>query len=188
MCVRARMRALGFCAQRGVAGGLRRIYYMVDPIWGSFCLVFIAPGISSNSRDFPLPTLPKFLATTPLFVADDRLFFVVSFSCPGGGFGRRRRSQAWRSACPGVIRAAGSHSRQRFMKSWNSGSSQPLSAVTRSLLPGGPRYFPRRDLPPCSVKVPSLFVVAVQYLGYPLELIKLRARFDTSSSFCGGMP
>lgn len=65
-----------------------------------------------------------------------------------GGLGSRRRSQPCLSAWLGVIRVAGSQSRHRWMKSRNSGSLQPLSAVCSDFEPGGPRGFPLRDCPP----------------------------------------
>ncbi len=92
------------------------------------------------------------------------------------------------SAAFGVILVAGSHSRHLLMKSKKSGSSQPLSAVCSSLEPGGPRGFPLRDLPPFRTVVPSGSVVAVQYLGYPFELMKFFALFELSTSFPGGIP
>ena len=82
-----------------------------------------------------------------------------------GGRGSLRLSQACLRAALGVILAAGSHSRHRRMKSRNSGSSHPFSAVCSSREPGGPRGLPRRDLPPFSTVVPSGNVVAVQYRG-----------------------
>lgn len=61
-------------------------------------------------------------------------------------------------------------------------SSQPLSACTQSLEPGGPRGLPRLLRPPFRTIDPSGMVVCEQYLGYPFELIKFRARFDWSSN------
>ena len=46
-----------------------------------------------------------------------------------GGLGNRLRNQLCLSAMFGVILCAGSHSRQRRMKSRNSGSLQPFSAT-----------------------------------------------------------
>lgn len=79
--------------------------------------------------------------------------------------GRRRRSQAWRSAWAGVIRVFGSQSRQRLRKSMKSGSSQPFKAVGKSFEPGMPRGLPRRDRPPWRALLPSGIVTTVQYLG-----------------------
>ena len=99
---------------------------------------------------------------------------VVEFNVPegesvaptaGGGRGRRLRSQACLRAELGFILVAGSHSRQRRMKSRNKGSSQPLRAVCSSREPGGPRGLPRRERPPLRTVVPSGSVVAVQYRG-----------------------
>ena len=81
---------------------------------------------------------------------------------PGGGLGSLRRSHAWRSAALGDILVAGSHSRQRRMKSRKSGSSQPLSAVWSSREPGGPLGFPLLDRPPFKTVVLSGRVVTVQ--------------------------
>ena len=84
-----------------------------------------------------------------------------------GGLGNRLLSQACLRAAVGVILADGSHSKQRRIKSKNSGSSQPLSAVRSSRDPGGPRGLPRRLRPPFNAFVPSGNVQTVQYLGYP---------------------
>ena len=65
-----------------------------------------------------------------------------------GGLGKRRRSQPWRNAWEGVIRAAGSQSKHRSIKSRKRGSAQPLRAVCRLLDPGVPRGLPRREWPP----------------------------------------
>lgn len=43
-------------------------------------------------------------------------------------------------------------------------------------------------LPPLRTVVPSANVVAVQYLGKPLLLMKFFDLFPCSTSFCGGMP
>lgn len=102
---------------------------------------------------------------------------------PVGGLGSRRLSQGWRSAWLGVILRVGSHSRHCLRKSRNSGSSQPFSAVLHSLLPGGPRAFPRRERPPFNTVVPSGSVVTVQYRGYPLDDTKFFARLDASRIF-----
>ena len=119
-----------------------------------------------------------------------------------GGLGKRRRSHEclqqmirsslfrqssqslYRRACAGVNRVWGSHSRHRLRKSTKRGSSQFFSACDHSLLPGGPRCFPRFErprskrqfssyprlevqkntlyVPPCSTVVPSGSVVTVQ--------------------------
>ena len=102
----------------------------------------VPDGLSSLSADAPEPLL----LPVP----------------PGGGLGRRRRSQAWRSAALGDILVAGSHSRHRRMKSKKSGSSQPLSAVWSSREPGGPLGLPLLDRPPLSTVVLSGSVVTVQ--------------------------
>lgn len=107
---------------------------------------------------------------------------------PVGGLGRRLLSHGWRNAWLGVILSAGSHSRHCLRKSRNSGSSQPFSAALQSLLPGGPRTFPRRDRPPFSTVVPSGSVVTVQYRGYPLDDTKFLALLEASRSFWLGMP
>lgn len=126
-------------------------------------------------------------AAAALVVVVIALVLVSRFSL-GGGFGNRLRSHACRRAWLGVILVHGSQSRHLRMKSKNSGSSQPFRADTISLLPGEPRGLPRRDRPPFITFEPSGNVVTVQYRGYPFELIKFRARFDWSSSFCGGIP
>lgn len=108
------------------------------------------------------------------------------FSC--GGRGRRLRSQACRIAALGVNLTSGSHSKQRFKKSRNSGSSQPFNALFNSFEPGGPRGLPLLDRPPVKTIVPSGSVDALQYLGYPFELMKFFERFPRSISFCGGIP
>ena len=87
----------------------------------------------------------------------------------GGGRGRRRRNQACRNAELGVIRVAGSHSRQRRIKSRKSGSSQPFNAVCSSRDPGGPRGLPRLERLPLRTVVPSGSVVAVQYLRIKIQ-------------------
>ena len=51
-----------------------------------------------------------------------------------------------------------------------------------SLDPGGPLGFPLLDLPPLRTVVPSGRVVAVQYRGYPFELMKFLARLEESGS------
>lgn len=103
---------------------------------------------------------------------------LVSLFSLGGGFGNLLRSHACRRAWLGVILVLGSQSRHLLIKSKNNGSSQPFRADIISLLPGEPRGLPRRDRPPLITFEPSGRVVTVQYLGYPLELIKFRALFD----------
>jgi hypothetical protein len=56
-------------------------------------------------------------------------------------------SISYLKACAGVILVCGSHSRQRLRKSINNGSSQFFNACDQSLLPGGPRCFPRLERP-----------------------------------------
>ena len=140
-----------------IGTGCQGNIHMVAPIWGSLCLALKLDGTTSSdvamNRVFP-STVPLYLGMTPLRVAEDRRALLTSFSL-GGGLGSRRRNHACRSACGGVIRVAGSQSRQRFMKSRNRGSSQPLRAVTSSLVAGGPRCFPRRERPPVSWIWPS---------------------------------
>jgi len=53
----------------------------------------------------------------------------------------------YRKACAGVNLVCGSHSRHRLRKSMNNGSSQFFNACDQSLLPGGPRCFPRFERP-----------------------------------------
>lgn len=79
-----------------------------------------------------------------------------------GGRGSLLRSQACRRAALGVILVTGSHSKHLLIKSKKRGSSHPLRAVWSSLLPGGPRGFPRLDRPPFRTVDPSGNVVAVQ--------------------------
>jgi hypothetical protein len=57
------------------------------------------------------------------------------------------RDSSYLKACAGVILTCGSHSRQRLRKSINNGSSQFFNACDKSLLPGGPRSFPRFERP-----------------------------------------
>jgi len=57
------------------------------------------------------------------------------------------RIQGCVKAWLGVIRCAGSHSKQRFKKSIKFGSEQLFRQVFQSRLPGVPRTFPRRLRP-----------------------------------------
>lgn len=106
-----------------------------------------------------------------------------------GTLGKRLRvNQGCRRPEYGFILTAGSHSRHFLTKSMKSASSQFLRAVDQSFDAGGPRILPRFDRPAFNTTVPSPSVTVWQYLGYPLELMKLRALFDWSSSFWGGIP
>lgn len=96
-------------------------------------IVFIFWVIEAFAVEMSLLVREELEAVGVLNIDDD-----VEFSVPlglsvlpptGGGRGSLRLSQACRRAELGFIRVAGSHSKQRLMKSKNKGSSQPLRAV-----------------------------------------------------------
>lgn len=128
-----------------------------------------------------------FLLGTPEGGGRDDVLWVPPISA--GGLGSLLRSQPCLSAWGGVIRAAGSHSKHRWRKSINSGSSQPLRALLSSLLPGGPLTLPLRERPAPYTTEPSGLVETVQYLGFPFEELKnALVLLHPSSIFLGGIP
>lgn len=79
-----------------------------------------------------------------------------------GGLGSRLLSQLCLRAMLGVNLSAGSHSKQRRIKSRKRGSLQPLRAICRFLVAGGPRGFPLLLWPPCRRVDPSARVLVTQ--------------------------